>query len=62
MGVRLLEGGVLAFVVLGVFFELVLDLSHVGGGALRGVAGPLILILVGVFVLVRREHWGTRRD
>ena len=62
VGVRLLEGGVLAFVVLGVFFELVLDLSHVGGGTLRGVAGPLILILVGLFVLVRREHWGTRRD
>jgi hypothetical protein len=40
----------------------VLDLSHVGGRALRGVAGPLILILVGLFVLVRREHWGTRRD
>jgi hypothetical protein len=62
VGVRLLEGGVLAFVVLGVFFELVLDLSHVGGGTLRGVAGPLILILVGLFVLVRRERWGTRRD
>jgi hypothetical protein len=51
----MLEGFLLAFVVFAVFFELILDLSHFGGGALRSTLGPAILILVGIYLLMRRR-------
>ena len=52
-GRNLLEGGVLAFVVFGIFFELIIDLSHAGVGAARGLVGPLLLVLVGLYLLLR---------
>jgi hypothetical protein len=55
VGTRLLEGGLLAFVVFGVFFELILDISHFGGGALRGTVGPAMFILAGLYLLLRRR-------
>jgi hypothetical protein len=55
VGTRMLEGFLLAFVVFGVFFELIIDLSHFGGGALRGTLGPAILILAGIYLLLRRR-------
>ena len=55
VGTRMLEGFLLAFVVFAVFFELILDLSHLGGGALRATIGPAILILVGIYLLMRRR-------
>ena len=54
-GTAMLEGFLLAFVVFAVFFELILDLSHFGGGALRGTVGPAILILLGIYLLMRRR-------
>jgi hypothetical protein len=54
-GTRMLEGFLLAFIVFAVFFELILDLSHFGGGALRGTLGPAILILAGIYLLMRRR-------
>jgi hypothetical protein len=53
-GLYLIEGGLLAFVVFAAFFELILDLSHVAGGAMRGMIGPAILILAGLYLLSRR--------
>ena len=58
-GTRMFEGFLLAFVVFAVFFELILDLSHFGGGALRATVGPAILILVGIYLLMRRRHEPT---
>jgi hypothetical protein len=54
-GTRALEGGILTFVVFAAFFELILNLSHVGGGVLRGTIGPAVLILVGIYLLMRRR-------
>jgi hypothetical protein len=54
-GTMMLEGFLLAFVVCAALFELILDLSHFGGGALRGTIGPAILILAGVYLLLRRR-------
>jgi hypothetical protein len=54
-GTRMIEGGLIAFVVFAAFFELILNLSHFGGGALRGTVGPAILILVGIYLLMRRR-------
>jgi hypothetical protein len=60
-GRGLLEGGILAFVVFAVFFELVIDVSHTGAGAARGLIGPLLLVLIGVYVLLRGTHvFGSR--
>jgi hypothetical protein len=55
VGTRMLEGFLLAFVVFGAFFELIIDLDHLGGGALRGTVGPAILILAGIYLLLRRR-------
>jgi hypothetical protein len=54
-GTRLLEGGLLAFLVFGVFFEFILDLSHFGGGVFRTSVGPALLILAGLYLLLRRR-------
>jgi hypothetical protein len=54
-GRRLLEGGLLAFIVFAVFFEFILDLSHIGGGVPRTVIGPAVLILAGLYLLFRRR-------
>jgi hypothetical protein len=54
-GIAMVQGGVLAFVVFATFFELILDISHMGGGALRGTLGPAVLILAGLYLLLRRR-------
>jgi hypothetical protein len=54
-GTGMLEGFLLAFVVLAAFFELILDLSHFVGGGLRGTLGPAVLILAGIYLLMRRR-------
>jgi hypothetical protein len=54
-GLRLLEGGLLGFLVFAVFFEFVLDLSHLAGGTLKSVVGPAVLILAGLYLLFRRR-------
>ncbi len=54
-GIYMLESGVLAFLVFATFFELVLDISHLGIGVLRGTLGPAILILAGLYLLLRRR-------
>ncbi|MGI9148075.1 MAG: hypothetical protein ACR2IK_16230 [Chloroflexota bacterium] len=54
-GTSMLEWGLLGFVVFGTFFELVLDISHLGIGFLRGTLGPAILILAGLYLLLRRR-------
>jgi len=60
-GTRMLEGGVLAFVAFGAFFELIIDLSHIGLGSVRGVVGPAVLIVLGTYLLLRRgEGLGSR--
>jgi len=42
---------------------LILDLNHFGGGTLRGMVGPAILILVGIFyLLMRRRTSGPASD
>ena len=44
----MVESGLLAFVVFATFFELVLDISHLGIGVLGvGTLGPAVLILAG---------------
>lgn len=53
-GIYLFEGGLLGFVVCATFFELILDLNHFGFGALRGTLGPAVLILAGLYLLMRR--------
>jgi hypothetical protein len=54
-GTRMFEGSLLVFVVLFVFFELILNLSHFTSGALRTLVGPAILILAGIYLLLRRR-------
>jgi hypothetical protein len=54
-GIYVFEGGLLAFVVFATFFELVLDISHLGFGVLRGTLGPAILIVAGLYLLLRRR-------
>ena len=54
-GTRVLEGFLLAFVVFAVFFELIIDLSHFGGDSLRSTVGPAVLILAGIYLLMRRR-------
>jgi hypothetical protein len=55
VGTRMFESSLLAFVVFFVFFEFVLNLSHFANGALRSMVGPALLILVGIYLLVRRR-------
>jgi hypothetical protein len=54
-GIHLFEGGLLAFVVFATFFELILDINHLGIGVLRGTLGPAVLILAGLYLLLRRR-------
>jgi hypothetical protein len=54
-GTRLLEGSLVAFVVFAAFFEFVLNLSHFGNGVLRTTVGPALLILAGIYLLMRRR-------
>jgi len=58
VGTRMFEFSMLGFVVLFVFFELILDLSHFASGVLRSTIGPAVLILAGIYLLMRRG--GTR--
>ena len=58
-GIRMIEGGLLGFIVFATFFELVLDISHLGIGVLRGTLGPAILILAGLYLLLRRRASGA---
>jgi hypothetical protein len=55
VGTRMFEGFLLVFVVLFVFFELILNLSNFASGALRTVVGPAVLILAGIYLLLRRR-------
>ena len=59
VGTYLLEGGVFAFVVFAVFFELIVGLSSIGAGAVRGMLGPALLILAGLYLLLRRTSRGA---
>ncbi|HEV7662674.1 MAG TPA: DUF5668 domain-containing protein [Chloroflexota bacterium] len=52
-GMYLFEGGLLGFIVFVTFFELILDISHFGLGQLRGLLGPAVLILAGLYLLLR---------
>ena len=54
-GIYMVESGLLGFVVFATFFELILDLSHFGIGPLRGTLGPAVLILAGLYLLLRRR-------
>jgi hypothetical protein len=55
VGTRMFEGFLLAFVVLFVFFELILNLSNFTSGVLRTMVGPAVLILAGIYLLMRRR-------
>jgi hypothetical protein len=55
VGTRIFEGSLLAFVVLFVFFELILNLSHFTNGVARTLVGPAVLILAGIYLLMRRR-------
>jgi hypothetical protein len=54
-GTRLFEWSMLAFIVFAVFFEFVLDLSHFSNGVMRSTIGPALLILAGIYLLMRRR-------
>jgi hypothetical protein len=55
VGTRMFEGFLLAFCVFFVFFELILNLSHFANGVLRTMVGPAVLILAGIYLLMRRR-------
>ncbi|MBV9602028.1 MAG: hypothetical protein JOZ87_34935 [Chloroflexi bacterium] len=55
VGTRMFEWSLLAFVVLFVFFELILNLSNFTNGPLRTMVGPAVLILAGIYLLMRRR-------
>jgi hypothetical protein len=54
-GIYMVESGLLGFVVFATLFELILDISHFGLGPLRGTLGPAVLILAGLYLLLRRR-------
>ncbi len=58
-GTQMLEGGLLGFLVFAAFFEFVLNLSHFLGGQLRATVGPALLILAGIYLLMRRRPGPT---
>ncbi len=62
VGTRMLEGALLAFVVFAVFFEFFLDLSHLANGVLRSTVAPALLILAGIYLLVRRRPRAPEAD
>jgi hypothetical protein len=53
VGMRMFESSLLGFLMFLVLFEFVLDLSHFANGVLRSMLGPALLILAGVYLLVR---------
>jgi hypothetical protein len=62
VGTRMFEWSLVGFVVLFVFFELILNLSNFTSGALRTMVGPAVLILAGIYLLVRRRPSATHAD
>ena len=50
-GRDLVKVGLLIFVIAGVFFELILNIR---GSRVTGILGPLLLVALGVFLLLRR--------
>jgi hypothetical protein len=62
VGTRMFEWSLLAFVVLFVFFELILNLSNFTSGALRTMVGPAVLILAGIYLLMRRRPSAARSN
>ena len=54
-GIYMFESGLVGFVVFATLFELILDISHFGLGPLRGTLGPAVLILAGLYLLLRRR-------
>ena len=50
-GKDLIKIGILIFVVAGVFFELILNIR---GSRVSGIVGPLIMVALGIFLLIRR--------
>jgi cell wall-active antibiotic response 4TMS protein YvqF len=59
VGTRMFEISLLAFVVFAVFFEFFLDLSHFANGVMRSTVGPALLILAGIYLLMRRRPTRT---
>jgi len=55
VGTRMFEAFLLVFVVGFVFFELILNLSNFSNGVLRTMVGPAVLILAGIYLLMRRR-------
>jgi Domain of unknown function (DUF5668) len=53
-GTYMFEMGLLAFVAFAAFFEFILDLNHFGGGPVRGMIAPAVLIVAGLYLLLRR--------
>ncbi|NLH07100.1 MAG: hypothetical protein GX484_05790 [Chloroflexi bacterium] len=51
-GMKWITGGLVLFLLSGMFFELILGIS---GGLVSSVIWPVMLILLGVFLLVRRS-------
>jgi hypothetical protein len=62
VGMRIFEMSVLGFIVLAVFFELILDLSHFASGEMRSTIGPALLILGGIYLLMRRQPRAPESD
>ncbi len=52
-GLRVMEIGLVLFVIFGAFFELVV--FDLGGSALRQAFFPVLLILLGLYLIVRRS-------
>ncbi len=52
-GMKWITGGLVLFLLSGMFFELLLGIS---GGLVSNVIWPVLLILLGVFLLVRRSN------
>jgi hypothetical protein len=60
VGTRMFEGFLLVFVVFAIFFELILDLSHFASGMVRTTIGPVLLVLAGIYLLMRRHPTESR--
>jgi hypothetical protein len=54
VGRAMVGWGIAIFLVGAVFFEFVLNISGYGRGLVGSVAGPLLLILLGLYLMVRR--------
>lgn len=54
VGRRMVTLGITIFLVGAVFFELVLNISGFGRGLVGSVAGPMLLILFGLYLMIRR--------